>query len=165
VWYNIHSSITPKEGVMNRTIVLVAVLSMLLGGCVTTGVRTSATIYTAPAHTHHHGVGSKTAVSTTTTVETERRAGEVVKKTTIVVRKGKGVDCSDRNPYRDELTPSSPCYWKRQMGSRTWESAIEVTSTQHLPPNYVRYKVVGEYQWYRHRSRSDAWYIIHRRHW
>jgi hypothetical protein len=97
--------------------VLVAVLSFALGGCPTTGVRTTTTVYTAPvvrAHEHHHETLPGKVVSETTTVETERHGGAVVKKTTVVVRK-RAVDCSDRNPYRDEYTPSSPCYWKKHV--------------------------------------------------
>jgi hypothetical protein len=121
VWYNIDRSTTPQEGIMKTRIIaiLIAVLSMLLGGCVTTGVRTSATIYTAPAHAHHHGVGSKAVVSTTTTVETERHAGAVVKKTTVVVRKQPGYGSTGPvrgyGPYCDEYDPRAPCYWKRHI--------------------------------------------------
>jgi hypothetical protein len=116
---------------MNKaTGVLLAMLSVVLGGCPSTGVRTTTTVYTTPAYTHHHEpvreqvVTKTTTVETerhggtvvkeTTTVETERHGGTVVKKTTVVVRK-RAVDCSDRNPYRDEYNKNSPCYWKHNL--------------------------------------------------
>ena len=100
---------------MNKYIaVLIATLSGMLGGCPSTGVRTTTTVYTTPAYTHHHEPVREQVVTKTTTVETERHGGTVVKKTTVIVRKH-AVDCSDRNPYRDEYSKNSPCYWRKHL--------------------------------------------------
>jgi len=108
---------------MNKYIaVLSAVLSLVLGGCVTTGVRTTAVVYTEPVYyepvvrerivleAHHTRHGRE--VSKTTVVEKSTRGGTVVRKTT-VVEKVRTVDCSDRNPYRDEYR--GPCDWRKNF--------------------------------------------------